>query len=298
MEFHWNTQIIEFTGDGRTTPILHQGKFIGILYLENNLTTGAFTQERINLMSLLSGQIATSIENAMLYNSLERKVEERTAELAEEKKKSDDLLFNILPAETADELKRVGRTTPQKFESVTVLFTDFIGFTSKSSSMSPEEIVTTVDTYFSAFDTIVNKYKVEKIKTIGDAYMCVGGLPIPNSTHATDTVLAAMEILDWVNTHNEERRASGRPEFLIRIGLHSGPVVAGVVGSKKFAYDIWGDTVNTASRMETGSEGGRINISGDTYKLVAQKVDCTYRGKMPAKNKGDIDMYFVESLKS
>lgn len=281
-----------------STPILHQGKFIGILYLENNLTTGAFTQERINLMTLLSGQIATSIENAMLYNSLERKVEERTAELAEEKKKSDDLLFNILPAETADELKRVGRTTPQKFDSVTVLFTDFVGFTSKSSSMSPEEIVSTVDTFFSAFDTIVNKYKVEKIKTIGDAYMCVGGLPIPNSTHATDTTLAAMEILEWVNAHNEERRASGRPEFLIRIGLHSGPVVAGVVGSKKFAYDIWGDTVNTASRMETGSEGGRINISGDTYKLVAQKMNCTYRGKMPAKNKGEIDMYFVESLKS
>jgi len=280
-----------------STPIIHQGKFIGILYLENNLTTGAFTQERINLMSLLSGQIATSIENAMLYNSLERKVDERTAELAEEKKKSDDLLFNILPLETAEELKRLGRTTPQKFDSVTVLFTDFVGFTSTSSSMSPEEIVSTVDTYFSAFDTIVNKYKVEKIKTIGDAYMCVGGLPIPNSTHATDTVLAAIEILAWVNTYNEERRAANRPEFMIRIGLHSGPVVAGVVGSKKFAYDIWGDTVNTASRMETGSEGGKINISGDTYKLVAHKVNCTYRGKMPAKNKGDIDMYFVETLK-
>lgn len=280
-----------------STPIIHQGKFIGILYLENNLTTGAFTQERINLMSLLSGQIATSIENAMLYNSLERKVEERTAELAQEKKKSDDLLFNILPLETAEELKRVGKTTPQKFESVTVLFTDFVGFTSTSSSMSPEEIVSTVDTYFSAFDAIVNKYKVEKIKTIGDAYMCVGGLPIPNSTHATDTVLAALEILEWVNMYNEERRAANKPEFMIRIGLHSGPVVAGVVGSKKFAYDIWGDTVNTASRMETGSEGGKINISGDTYKLVSHKINCTYRGKMPAKNKGDIDMYFVETLK-
>ena len=281
-----------------STPIIHQGKFIGLLYLENNLTTGAFTQERINLLTLLSGQIATSIENAMLYNSLERKVEERTAELAEEKKKSDDLLFNILPAETAEELKRVGRTRPQKFEGVTVMFTDFVGFTATSSSMSPEEIVSTVDSYFSAFDNIINKYKVEKIKTIGDAYMCVGGLPIPTSTHATDTVLAALEILAWVDHYNQERKLANKPEFLIRIGLHSGPVVAGVVGSKKFAYDIWGDTVNTASRMETGSEGGKINISGDTYKLVSHKVNCAYRGKMPAKNKGDIDMYFVESLKS
>ena len=278
-------------------PIVHQGKFVGILYLENNLTTGAFTQERINLLTLLSGQIATSIENAMLYDSLERKVEERTAELALEKKKSDDLLFNILPAETAEELKRDGSTTPQKFDSVTVLFTDFVGFTSTSATMSPEEIVSTVDTYFRAFDEIISRYKIEKIKTIGDAYMCVGGLPIPNSSHAGDAVMAALDILNWVNRYNEMRSAEGKPEFLIRIGLHSGPVVAGVVGSKKFAYDIWGDTVNTASRMETGSEGGKINISGETYKLIAQKFNCSYRGKMPAKNKGEIDMYFVESIK-
>jgi class 3 adenylate cyclase len=278
-------------------PIIHQGKFIGIFYLENNLTSGAFTQERINLMSLLSGQIATSIENAMLYDSLGKKVEERTAELALEKKKSDDLLINILPVETAEELKQNGRTKPKQFESVTVLFTDFVGFTLTSSTMSPEEIVNTIDTCFSAFDGIVSKYKVEKIKTIGDSYMCVGGLPIPNSTHATDTLQVAIEIRDWVNEFNKNQRKENKPEYNIRIGLHTGPVVAGVVGSKKFAYDIWGDTVNTASRMESGSEGGRINISGDTYKLVADKFQCTYRGKIPAKNKGEIDMYFAENKK-
>lgn len=278
-------------------PIIHQGKFIGIFYLENNLTSGAFTQERINLMSLLSGQIATSIENAMLYDSLGKKVEERTAELALEKKKSDDLLINILPVETAEELKQNGRTKPKQFESVTVLFTDFVGFTLTSSSMSPEEIVNTIDKCFSAFDGIVSKYKVEKIKTIGDSYMCVGGLPIPNSTHATDTLQVAIEIRDWVNEFNKNQRNENKPEYNIRIGLHTGPVVAGVVGSKKFAYDIWGDTVNTASRMESGSEGGRINISGDTYKLVADRFQCTYRGKIPAKNKGEIDMYFAENKK-
>lgn len=278
-------------------PINHQGKFIGILYLENNLTTGAFTQERINLLSLLSGQIATSIENALLYDSLGKKVEERTAELALEKQKADNLLFNILPVEIAEELKRNGSTNPQKFESVTVLFTDFEGFTLNSSKMTPEEVVNTVDTCFSAFDSIVSKYKIEKIKTIGDAYMCVGGLPIPNSTHATDAVMAAIEMRDWIHEYNEAQRLQGKPTFKVRIGLHTGPVVAGVVGKKKFAYDIWGDTVNTASRMESGSEGGRINISGETYRLISKTFDCTYRGKIPAKNKGEVDMYFVEAKK-
>jgi histidine kinase len=278
-------------------PIMHQGKFIGIFYLENNLTSGAFTQERINLMSLLSGQIATSIENALLYDSLGKKVKERTAELAQEKKNSDDLLENILPAETAEELKLNGRTNPKKFESVTVLFTDFVGFTTISSHMSPEEIVSTIDAYFRAFDGIVSKYKVEKIKTIGDAYMCVGGLPIPNSTHAVDTLKVAIEIRNWVSEFNEKQRLENKPEFNVRIGLHTGPVVAGVVGSKKFAYDIWGDTVNTASRMETCSNQGKINISGTTYKLVSEKFDCEYRGKIAAKNKGEIDMYFAEYKK-
>ncbi|HSK11674.1 MAG TPA: adenylate/guanylate cyclase domain-containing protein, partial [Phnomibacter sp.] len=268
--------------------------FIGMLYLENNLTTGAFTQERINLMLLLSGQIATSIENAMLYDSLGKKVEERTAELAREKEKSDELLFNILPVETAEELKRKGRTTPQRFDSVTVLFTDFVGFTSMASEMPPEEVVSTIDTCFGAFDAMVSKHRVEKIKTIGDAYMCVGGLPIPNSTHASDTLQVALEMRDWVHEFNKQRREVNKPEMKIRIGLHTGPVVAGVVGSKKFAYDIWGDTVNTASRMESGSEDGKINISGDTYRLISEKFHCVHRGKIPAKNKGEIDMYFVE----
>jgi class 3 adenylate cyclase len=245
-------------------------------------------------MSLLSGQIATSIENAMLYESLGKKVEERTIELALEKKKSDDLLVNILPFEIAEELKQNGRTKPKQFESVTVLFTDFEGFTLTSSTMSPDVLVSTIDTCFSAFDGILSKYKVEKIKTIGDAYMCVGGLPIPNSTHATDTLHAAIEIRNWIDEFNKTQRKENKPEFNIRIGLHTGPVVAGVVGSKKFAYDIWGDTVNTASRMESTGKVAKINISGDTYKLVSDKFQCEYRGKIAAKNKGEIDMYFAE----
>ncbi|MEO7175358.1 MAG: adenylate/guanylate cyclase domain-containing protein [Saprospiraceae bacterium] len=276
-------------------PINNQGKKIGVLYLENNAVNGAFTQNRIDLLSLLSGQMAISIENARLYENIEQKVLARTNELALEKQKSDDLLLNILPAETAEELKREGRTTPKKYESVTVMFTDFKGFTQLSEKLSPEELVAEIDGFFRVFDRIIEDHGVEKIKTIGDAYMCVGGLPMTNQTHAEDVIAAAFDIQDWMTKHKAERLQQSKPYFEIRIGIHTGPVVAGVVGSKKFAYDIWGDTVNTASRMEAGSEAGKVNISGDTYQLIQSTHSCTYRGKIQAKNKGEIDMYFVDS---
>jgi class 3 adenylate cyclase len=275
-------------------PIINQGKFIGLLYLENNLTTGAFTQERIELLSLLSGQIAVSIDNALLYDQMEQKVQDRTAELASEKKKADDLLYNILPVETAEELKRNGYTLPRKFENVTVMFTDFKGFTVIAEKLSPEELVSEVDACFGAFDEIIGRYGIEKIKTIGDAYMCVGGLPVPNSTHPDDVVKAALEIQRWIGQRGLERQASGLPYFEIRIGLHTGPVVAGIVGSKKFAYDIWGDTVNTANRMESSGMPGKVNISGETYALISPRFTCSFRGEIPAKNKGNIKMYFVD----
>ncbi|HUM47860.1 MAG TPA: adenylate/guanylate cyclase domain-containing protein, partial [Chitinophagales bacterium] len=275
-------------------PVFNRGKFIGVLYLANDLTTGAFTQDRIDLLSLLSGQIAVSIDNAILYDQMEQKVIDRTAELATEKKKSDDLLFNILPLETAEELKRDGKTRPRKFESVTVMFTDFEGFTKRAEQLSPDELVDEIDECFSAFDQIIDKYGIEKIKTIGDSYMCVGGLPVPNSTHPTDVVKAAQEIMQWVEEHKKKRLAVNKQFFDVRIGIHTGPVVSGVVGSKKFAFDIWGDTVNTASRMESGGEPGRINISGDTFLQIKDHFNCVYRGKIPAKNKGNIDMYFLD----
>ncbi|TVP48413.1 MAG: GAF domain-containing protein [Mongoliibacter sp.] len=278
-------------------PIMHLGKMVGILYLENNKSTAAFSQERVDLLALLSGQIAVSINNAILYENLEQKVAERTVELEEEKRKSDDLLLNILPAEIADELKRTKKTTPQYFEKVTVMFTDFKGFTTSSELMSPEELVNELGACFSQFDSIIEKYGIEKIKTIGDSYMCVGGLPVPNSTHSIDVVNAALEIRDWMDERNEAAKHTGSPFFEIRIGLDTGPVIAGVVGTKKFAYDIWGDTVNTASRMESSGEIGKINISGKTYETIKDAFDCEYRGKIEAKNKGLIDMYFVEPVK-
>lgn len=218
-------------------------------------------------------------------------------QVREEKKKSDELLLNILPSETADELKATGSAKAKNYESVTVLFADFKSFTQLSEQLNPEQLVAELNYFFSAFDTIVEKYNIEKIKTIGDAYMCAGGLPVPNRSHPRDMVNAALEMRNVVDQYNSRKQNSSGLIFEMRVGINSGPVVAGIVGLRKFAYDIWGDTVNIASRMETASVPGKINISGSTYELIRDEFVCTYRGKINAKNKGEIDMYFVEGLK-
>lgn len=214
--------------------------------------------------------------------------------IEKEKQRSEELLLNILPSEVAEELKAKGNVDAKQFTNVTVMFTDFKGFTQISEKLSPVELVAEIDTCFKAFDNIITKHNIEKIKTIGDAYMCAGGLPNANSTHAEDTLNAAIEIQQYMQQHFQQQKEKGKEVFEIRIGIHTGPVVAGIVGVKKFAYDIWGDTVNIASRMESSGESGKINISGSTYKLVKDKYVCTHRGKIQAKNKGEIDMYFVE----
>lgn len=232
-------------------------------------------------------------------------VDERTAEvvkqkeeLVQEKKKSDQLLLNILPQETADELKSRGKASVKHYDKVSVLFTDFVGFTKITEKISHEELVKELDHYFRSFDEIMEKYGIEKIKTIGDAYMCAGGLPVPNRNNPVKVVLAGLEMQRLVDKLNEDKKKAGVSVWNIRLGIHTGEVIAGVVGKKKFAYDIWGDTVNTASRIESGGETGKVNISGATYELVKDYFNCTYRGKLPAKNKGEIDMYFVESIKA
>lgn len=278
------------------TPLIQQGKLTGIIYLENNITNAAFTKERIDLVMLLSGQMSISIENALLVENLEEKVKERTRELEEEKDKSDNLLLNILPAETAEELKRTGTSKAKDFNQVTVLFTDFKNFTRMSEHLNAQELVGEINYCYSAFDSIMTKYGIEKIKTIGDSYMCAGGLPVEKATNPEDTLMAALEIRDFMLQEKQKRNAKGEDFFEIRIGLHSGPVVAGIVGTRKFAYDIWGDTVNIASRMESSGEPGKVNISGTTYELIKNKFNCTHRGKIEAKNKGMIDMYFVEGV--
>jgi len=218
-------------------------------------------------------------------------------EMKLQRKKSDELLLNILPAETAEELKSQGHAQPRYYDSATVLFCDFKNFTFYCEQLSPHQLVSELREYFDVFDDIVGKFYVEKIKTIGDAYMCAGGLPIRNRSHAFDVLLTALEIHKVTHEINQRKIAEGRQPWEMRIGIHTGDLVAGVVGKRKFAYDIWGDTVNIASRMESACEEGRINISGDTYNMVKDFFNCTYRGKIEAKNIGKFDMYFVDGLK-
>ena len=225
---------------------------------------------------------------------LEHTVEIRTAEVISEKKKSDDLLLNILPEEVAEELKAKGSADAKQFDEVTVMFTDFKGFTKISEKLTPSELVAEIHTCFKAFDNIITKYNIEKIKTIGDSYMCAGGLPVANTTNAVDVVNAAIEIQQFMQQHLQQRKNENKEPFELRTGVHTGPVVAGIVGVKKFAYDIWGDTVNTASRMESSGEAGKVNISETTYELVKDEFNCVHRGKIEAKGKGELDMYYVE----
>jgi adenylate cyclase len=221
-----------------------------------------------------------------------------TKNLNQERRKSDRLLLNILPESVADELKRNDRVEPLQYESATVLFTDFVGFTHISEGLTPQELIRELDMCFSHFDRIVKKHNIEKIKTIGDAYMAAGGLPVANRTHAVDCILAALEIQSSMAEMKEKREREGRPYWQLRLGIHTGPLVAGVIGYEKFAYDVWGDTVNTASRLESSGVAGRINISAATYEAVKDFFECEYRGKVAAKSKGDIDMYFVAGIRS
>ncbi len=250
--------------------------------------------------SLLAGLILFGVYQFRVYQIrrrerfLEREVSARTKELEMEKKKSDELLLNILPAETAEELKKFGYAKAKRYEEVTVLLSDFTGFTMIAEKLEPEALVDEIDFCFREFDLIMERNQLEKIKTIGDAYMCVGGIPSEEKPVAVRVVQAALEIQEFLEKVAQEKRGSKKPFFEARIGIHTGPVVAGIVGIKKFAYDIWGDTVNIAARMESQSKKGKVNISASTYEIVKDYFNCTYRGKVKAKNKGEIDMYFVE----
>ncbi len=237
----------------------------------------------------------TRRQKAIIESQKER-VDIAYDELDKEKKKSDKLLLNILPEEVAEELKEKGEADAKLIDSVTVLFTDFKGFTAFSEQLSAKELVNEINNCFSAFDRIMEKHHVEKIKTIGDAYMAAGGVPVPNETNALDVIHAALDIQAFMRELAEEKKRNGESCFEIRIGIHTGPVIAGIVGLNKFQYDIWGDTVNIASRMESSGDVGKINISDSTYELIKDNPEISFesRGEIEAKGKGRLQMYYVE----
>ena len=221
---------------------------------------------------------------------------EKNKIIEHERERAENLLLNILPASIAQELKLHNFARSRRLEMVTVLFTDFVNFTHISEQSSPEDLVADLDFCFRQMDAIVVQYGLEKIKTIGDAYMCAGGVPEPSGDNIHQRVVqAALDIQKFLDEWKKTRIAEGKSVFEARLGIHTGAVVAGVVGTKKFAYDIWGDTVNIAARMQSSGEKGRVNVSGDTYELIKHQFSCTFRGKVAAKNKSDIDMYFVEN---
>jgi class 3 adenylate cyclase len=242
-----------------------------------NTKQQAIDKYHLDFIKSLASYIAVAIDNSNLFEQLD-----------DEKKKSDGLLLNILPEEIAVELKKKGKVQSKQYENVTVLFTDFVNFTGISAQMTPTELVQEIHQNFTVFDAIMEKYELEKIKTIGDAYLAVCGLPNETDDHAKRVVKAAIDICKYMDSH--------KGKFQIRVGINTGPVVAGIVGVKKYAYDIWGDTVNMASRMESSSEPGKINISASTYELVKDEFACSYRGKINAKNKGEVDMWFVNRI--
>lgn len=229
-----------------------------------------------------------------LYSRL-RYVRKSKATLQVEKDRSDNLLLNILPEEIAQELKEKGKADARDFDLVSILFTDFKGFTEQSAKLSAQDLVSEINTCFEAFDGIMEKYKIEKIKTIGDAYMAAGGLPVPTDDSVKNTVLAALEMQVFIDDRKKTQDARGLPAFEMRVGIHTGPVVAGIVGVKKFQYDIWGDTVNTASRMESAGQVDKVNISQATYELIKDESQFAFesRGKIEAKGKGEMEMYFA-----
>ena len=252
---------------------------------------------RRQLLNLL----LSTYENILRQNT---RLEEMHAQLTDANRRVEaslqrtrELLYRVFPREIADELAERGSSEPRHFDAVTVLFTDFVGFTRVAETMEPRQLIDDLDGYFRRFDELAARSGMEKLKTIGDAYMAAGGVPTANRTHALDAALLALALRAEMAELAAARQARGLATFPIRIGLHTGPLVAGVIGEQRFTYDLWGDTVNTASRMESNAEPGRINISEATHAVIARWFECQPRGRIEVKNRGPVEMFFLERLR-
>jgi class 3 adenylate cyclase len=278
-----------------------------ILSIKSSANTPDVPEITLAISTIVIGLIILLIIEFVIYKLLDRKfklrqqvleqiINKKNEDLVRINEKTEALLANVLPKNTADELMAKGKATKTKYNFVTVLFSDIQGFTQIAEEMNPEVLIDELDKFFFHFDSVVEKYRIEKIKTIGDAYMCAGGIPEKNRTNPVEVILAALEMQEYMKNLKEASLIQGMKYWDIRIGIHTGTVIAGVVGHKKLSYDIWGDTVNIASRMESSGEAGKINISGATYEFVKDFFICEYRGRMPVKYKGELDMYFVKEI--
>jgi class 3 adenylate cyclase/Tfp pilus assembly protein PilF len=266
---------------------------INLLTKNKELQEVDLKRQKFAKNAFLVGLFLILIIAIITYRNYLRKV--RTNEILDKQKgEIERLLLNIFPSEVANELQTTGQSSPKHYDEVSVLFSDFKGFTSHAEKLTPEQLIAELTACFVAFDNIVEKYDLEKIKTIGDSYMCAGGIPVESPGHVLNMVKASLEMLEWIKQNNQERKSRGLEGWELRIGIHVGPLVAGVVGKKKYAYDIWGSTVNIASRMESNGEAGKVNISSSVYENIKDQYQCSHRGKIYAKNVGDIDMYFID----
>lgn len=274
------------------TPIFNENNEIEkIVAIETDITK--LKQFEHNLrknneeMQKLTEQLQQAYEEMQLKNQI----------ILEERKKTERLLEGILPHHIVSQLKNEGQARPRNYKLATIMFTDFQGFTKACKNLEPEQIVKYLDGFFRVFDDIVVEHFIEKIKTIGDAYMCVGGIPLRNRSNPYDVVLAALRVQHFMNNLDIFDPNKELPRWKIRLGIHTGELTAGVVGKIKFAYDVWGDAVNVASRIESNSEAGFVNISGKTYEIIKDFFVCQYRGEIEMKNRGQMPMYYVNRIK-
>ena len=281
-------------------PLINpQGYALGTLCIVD-FQPREMTVEQTEAVRRLSHQVVSQFELRRSVLELER----RMAELAEarreaerQRERSDRLLLNILPRAVAEELRTNEQVVPRYHELVTIMFADFEGFSRLTERIEPKSLIEQLDQFFSAFDSIAERHRLEKLKTIGDAYMCVGGLPEPNRTHEVDSCLAALSFLEFMRRTNAQREKLHLPRWDLRIGIHSGPVMAGVVGKSKFIYDVWGDAVNIAARLEASGGAGRINVSDVVRNRVRTLMEFEPRGAVEVKNKAPISMHFLTRIK-
>jgi class 3 adenylate cyclase/DNA-binding response OmpR family regulator len=267
------------------------------LPLEYRGETMQLDVSRRQLLNLLLSTYENILRQNTKLEEMHSQLTVASQRLGESLQKTQDLLYRVFPRQIADELANAGQSQPRHFDAVTVLFTDFVGFTRVAETMAPQQLIDGLEEYFRRFDALTATCHMEKLKTIGDAYVAAGGVPTANTTHALDAALLSLAIRECVKETSLELAGSGMPSFAIRIGLHTGPLVAGVIGEQRFTYDLWGDTVNTASRMESGGEAGRINISDATFRLVEPFFECSPRGSIAVKNRTAVEMYFLERLR-